>query len=278
MKRHLTLAAITSLAGLVAAANTNGACGGIAIATDDAGPGIGTSGRSSSGASSASSGASGASASSSGASSGGSGASGSSSGASGSSGTSGSSSGTSGGTPGCPTAGNINASVLPWKPPLSSPGSCTQAEAAALVGYVDMNPNATLADMKASVANATCRDCIFGDDTKTTWTPIFEDAKGATKIDVGGCIAIASGSESCGKSYQQWYECRFEACAGCPPNDDVALVKCLATASKAACKSAFDAVSTICGDQAIGDAETACSGDKYIFEAPVKAQCVGGVP
>jgi hypothetical protein len=176
----------------------------------------------------------------------------------------------------CPTLTPIDATLLPWAPPAISAGACSSAELAALVTYVDTHPAAKYPDWKASVANAACASCIFGKEADVMWRPMLEDAAGALLgLNVGGCIAIASGNQACGKSYQNWFDCRFEACTDCAAGDTAALQKCLTAASKGACKNAFDAVGTICGDTAIGDAETACSGDKFVFEGPIKAQCIG---
>lgn len=175
----------------------------------------------------------------------------------------------------CPTTDAIDATKLPWKSPTKSPGACTPTDLSNLVSFVDTNDNAKYADWKASVTNMTCRSCIFGTDG-ATWAPLVENSSGQLVVlNVGGCIAIASGSDNCGKSYQNWFDCRFEACAECPDGDTPALQKCLSAASKGACKAAFDAVGTVCGDQQIADAETACEGDKFVFEGPIKAQCIG---
>jgi hypothetical protein len=181
------------------------------------------------------------------------------------------------GSPGvCPVLVPIDATLLPWAPPAISAGACSTAELDALVAYVDMNPGAKYPDWKASVANAACASCLFGNESDATWRPFLEDAAGAlVQLNVGGCIAIASGSVACGKSYQEWFECRFDACTDCAPNDTAALQKCLAAASKGACKNAFDAVGTVCGDPTIANAETACNGDKFVFEGPVRAHCIG---
>lgn len=179
------------------------------------------------------------------------------------------------GTGTCPTTTAIDATKLPWKSPTKSPGACTPTDLSNLVSFVDTNDNAKYADWKASVTNMTCRSCIFGTDG-ATWAPLVENSSGQLVVlNVGGCIAIASGSDACGKSYQNWFDCRFEACAECPDGDTPALQKCLSAASKGACKAAFDAVGTVCGDQQIADAETACEGDKFVFEGPIKAQCIG---
>lgn len=40
--------------------------------------------------------------------------------------------------------------------------------------------------------------------------------------------------------------------------------------------SPFDAIPIACGGtQVAADAETACEGGKYVFEGPIRAQCIG---
>jgi hypothetical protein len=176
----------------------------------------------------------------------------------------------------CKGLTEVDATALPWKSPFTMAGVCTEKALADLVTYVDVNDMAKYADWKTSVADTACRDCIFGKETDATWRPLLENAKGElVGLNVGGCIAIASGDDKCGQSYQNWFDCRFEACGDCPDGDTAALQKCLSAASKGGCKKAFDAVSTVCGDEKIGEAETACDGDKFVFEGPIKAQCVG---
>jgi len=176
----------------------------------------------------------------------------------------------------CPSPEAIDATQLPWKSPTRSPGSCTQAEVDAFTSKFDTDQD--LAAAKASITNTACRECIFAKDG-ATWAPLVENAAGEVAVlNVGGCIAIASNKDACGKAYQNWFDCRFEACAGCPDGDSTALQKCLSAASKkgAACYAAFEAVVPQCGDdQTVADAEAACDNTKYIFEAPIRAQCVG---
>lgn len=175
----------------------------------------------------------------------------------------------------CPTSDPIDQTALPWKAPYKAEGACTEKNLADLVTYVDTNASAKYADWKKQVS-ATCATCIFGKETDATWKPLLEDSKGQlVELNVGGCIGIASDNVKCGQAYQNWFDCRFEACAECPEGDSAALSKCLSAASKTACKPAFNAVGTVCGDQAIGDAETACNGDSFVFEGPIRLQCIG---
>ena len=150
------------------------------------------------------------------------------------------------------------------------------------MNYVDTNSTATYAMWKSNgVTDATCRACVFGLQSAAQWAPLLEDGAGQlVGLNVGGCIAIASNNMACGKAYQNWFDCRFEACAGCPAGNTAALQQCLTNASKSgnACFAAFNNVDTACGATVIGNAETACEGTKFVFEGPMKAQCVGGIP
>ena len=176
----------------------------------------------------------------------------------------------------CPSLAAIDATALPWAPPAQAIGACTEKALTDLVTYIEANSGAKYADWKKTVTPAACNACVFGKETEKTWKPLLEDASGQlVGLNVGGCIAIASKNEKCGQSYQNWFDCRFQACTDCPNGDTAALQKCLAAASKGACKPAFTAVGTVCGDTVIGDAETACNGDKFVFEGPIRAQCIG---
>jgi hypothetical protein len=148
-----------------------------------------------------------------------------------------------------------------------------------LANFVTMNPGSTYATQKGALSgNPTCQACVFGNEAAPTWSPFVENANGTLRtINVGGCIAIASGNDNCGKAYQQWFECGFEACADCAPGDQVRQT-CRINANKGACKTALMNVGAVCGDVEIGDAETVCQGVSYIFEGPIKAQCIGGIP
>ncbi len=176
----------------------------------------------------------------------------------------------------CPSLDAIDATALPWAPPAQAIGACTDKSLTDLVAYIEGNSGAKYADWKKTVTPAACNACVFGKESEKTWKPLLEDATGQlVGLNVGGCIAIASKDEKCGQSYQNWFDCRFEACKDCANGDTAGLQKCLAAASKGACKPAFAAVGTVCGDTVIGDAETACKGDKYVFEGPIRAQCIG---
>ncbi len=184
--------------------------------------------------------------------------------------------GEAGGPGTCPTTDAIDATTFPWKPPAIIAGACSNAELSAFVAYVDTHADPQT--WKAGITNPTCQSCVFATET-TTWPPMILNGAGQlAQLNVGGCIAIASGKEACGKGYQQWRDCYLEACADCPDGDSNAFSKCVTAANKTACKKAFEDVvdPSGCGDaQTAGDAETACDGTKYVFEGPIRAQCIG---
>lgn len=170
----------------------------------------------------------------------------------------------------------VDATKLPWKSPNVEKGACSPGDLDGLVKFLEANSGAKYADWKKAITNPACNACVFGAETDATWKPLLENAKGElTGLNVGGCIAVASGNDNCGQAYQQWFDCGFEACGDCPADDSAAFSKCRGLANKAGCKAAFDNVSTVCTDAVIADAETACDNVKYVFEAPIKAQCIG---
>lgn len=273
MKKNFTLSMLVPVSGivLVAVASTGSGCatkvvtivqeqeGGASSGASGSG-GLGTpiEGGASSGTSGASSGTSGT-----------------------SSGTSGTS-GTSGGSGTCPSTATINATTLPWKSPSRQVGACTQTDLNALVSYVDTENDPQKWKSGPWTSSTACRNCVFAQETATTWPPLILDATGnLAEINVGGCIAIASGKDGCGRTYQQWRSCYLEACADCPAGDANAFSTCISAASKGACSKALaDVTGPLgCGDATTAsDAETKCAGTDYVFEGGVKAQCIGSIP
>ncbi len=180
---------------------------------------------------------------------------------------------------GCPATAPIDASGFAWKAPLSVMGACGSGDISTLVSFTDTNPNATLAQLKANgVPNPTCRACVFGLESAKDWAPIVETSPTTFFFNRGGCVAQHTGSDLCGRAYQQLYQCTVQACSGCAPGGEAA---CAAQASKAgaACGAATNATIAACGGGAnVASAESFCKGMKYLFEGPIKTQCVLGGP
>jgi len=180
-----------------------------------------------------------------------------------------------GSTPGdtCPSTLPIDQTQYAYKAAAKSPTACTVADINNLVTFVDGNPSATFAQVKASVTSATCKACLFTPDTGATWGAMLENAAGElVLINSGGCIEAKSNKFACGQAYHQFEQCLDEACVDCPDGDDSALSACYKAAAKGACKNANTAITSDCAD-----AIDACSNlsTKYTFEAPAKALCAG---
>jgi len=176
----------------------------------------------------------------------------------------------------CPIETEVDTSGYKWKSPTVNPGACTEQHLAALVTYTDENETATFAQLRTYLnsQDAECGACAFAADG-TTWAPMVVTSSGQLAVlNVGGCISIASGNDNCGKAYQHWFECRFEACADCPEGDTSAFQSCASAASQGACRPAIEDVLDVCGE-GIEDYETTCDNEKYVFEAPIRAQCIG---
>lgn len=173
----------------------------------------------------------------------------------------------------CPTTAPIDAAAFPWKSPTMSAGSCVAADLEVLFETYGRLPSS--AWTRATVQNPTCRDCVFGEETAATWTPLLVDANGkVVRINVGGCIAIASGSDACGRAYQNTFDCYSETCRDCTESAQEA---CRAPGEKIACQAAVESAYSICG-AALASAESKCNGLGIVFRSSVKAQCIGGVP
>lgn len=175
----------------------------------------------------------------------------------------------------CPTEDPIDATKAPWKSPTIAPGSCTEADLTKMGSDLGAQ-GGTIAKMKEGIATDACRNCVFAQDG-ATWAPLVENASGQlTNLNVGGCIAIASGNDDCGKAYQQFRSCYLAACEQC---DEGAFQSCTGKAvNGTACRDAVQDLLDACGGEApLTAAETACQNTAYVFEAPIRAQCIGGI-
>jgi len=174
----------------------------------------------------------------------------------------------------CPTTAPIDATALPWKTPKRSAGSCSPSDLEVLFVTYGGAPSSSWTP--STVQNTTCRDCVFGEEGAATWTPLLVDANGkVVRINVGGCIAIASNSDACGRAYQNHWDCGFEACGDCTES---ARPACRMAASKGACLTAINTVRSICGNTVLTQAETTCNQSAIVFKGSATAQCIGGIP
>lgn len=172
----------------------------------------------------------------------------------------------------CPTTDPIDATTAPWKPPAVAQGSCTEKMIVDLVAFVDANKSTPYADLKKQITDPTCAACLFVKDGDK-WGAFVEKADGSfLRNNFGGCVAVTSGKEACGKAFSQFDDCLNVACQDCA--DDAATSKCQTAAGKGACKDGAAAFVKECTD---ATAVTACDdlAQTYTFEAASRALCVG---
>lgn len=172
----------------------------------------------------------------------------------------------------CPTTEAIDATTAPWSPPGVSPGACTEKEIADLVAFVDANKTAAYDLLKAQIKSASCAACLFVKDGPK-WGAFVEKDDGSFKRhNFGGCVAVTSGKDSCGKAFSQFDDCANFACQDCA--DDATFNACRQAAAKGACKVAGQAFLAECGDTSSLDACDKLT-KSYTFEAAARALCVG---
>lgn len=174
----------------------------------------------------------------------------------------------------------IDATKFPYTKALKAAGACTDDERKAIGAYfkakTDANEEVSVAAWSKEVS-ATCAACAFGAEDAGAWSPILVKADQLENVNRGGCIEIVSGSEDCGRAYQQAVECRIEACRKCPKTQDE-FAECVgdeASYSGVACKDAFDGMRTACGD-GLAAYRDACKGTAWTFDGPIRVQCITG--
>jgi hypothetical protein len=158
--------------------------------------------------------------------------------------------------------------------------ACTARELADFSAYyrAHATDNDLTTGWAASVSPG-CAACIFTDVTNgpaTTWGPVLIKDGQLQDVNRGGCIEIVSGSEACGRAYQQFQDCSVDACLkNCTTQAEFTKCRQDATVLTTSCKNALDSVKTACDESKIGQYETACKGTTYTFEGPIKRACVG---
>jgi hypothetical protein len=175
----------------------------------------------------------------------------------------------------------IDATAFPYKKANAKvPGACTAQDVSNLSAYYRAHAgdaDFTTATWASSVSPA-CAQCVFtADETAapaTTWGPIITADQQLQSVNRGGCIEIVSGSEACGRSYQQFQDCTVQAClVDCTTQSDFTACRQDARVLDTSCKNAFEAVKHDCDETKIGQYETACKGTTFTFEGPIKVAC-----
>ncbi|MDB4935372.1 MAG: hypothetical protein JWP87_2344 [Labilithrix sp.] len=158
-------------------------------------------------------------------------------------------------TPGatCPSDLPIDPKDLVWKAPRSpQEGKCQDDDIVAMKDYLAANPSASNEDFENFVKNrdATCHDCIFADADGATWSPAPVRGGKVVTFNVGACFAIL-GSEACGATVQNAWDCEFEACALCEAPSAVA--SCREKSRTGICRPYEDRAKTECVNLAVDE-------------------------
>lgn len=181
----------------------------------------------------------------------------------------------------CMTTTPIDATKFPYNKAGFTLGACTDAELTALddfVGKKSVNDPIVISEWKGAVSDK-CAQCVFTDIGNASWGPIISKDDKLDGVNRGGCIAVVSGKESCGKSYQQTTDCTIQACLdNCKTQEEFDTCRAdLQGVLTGPCKATYDAMVKECGAD-LGSFEKSCSGTKFTFEGPVKVMCISGKP
>jgi hypothetical protein len=183
----------------------------------------------------------------------------------------------------CMVTTPLDFSAEPYAPPNIHLGVCTDANFQALLDYLNAQlDKADKGDKEAlkftntqwaegAKLSTECAACVFTKDNASNWGAIIGDKVKDTFVNYnwGGCMNVVTGSEQCGKTFQQLYECRLEACAPCTTEseatgcyqDGVALF-----GTGGPCETAFAAAETACGgDAPFQAAQKKCSALPYDY-------------
>jgi hypothetical protein len=177
----------------------------------------------------------------------------------------------------CPVPGPSAASALPWKSPKPvQAGACTEADVLAIDQYLLTTPEATKQDLETFILGRgqACHDCAFGQADAGTWSPLQRTAT-SYFANVGGCFALLSGRDGCGKAIQNEYDCEQVACAACR---DASLVAdpdaspCTKLTQSTTCKDYVMAIASAAGCMGVSPTvDDACG----TVTKSIRVQCVG---
>ena len=180
----------------------------------------------------------------------------------------------------CLSTEPIDATRFPYARAMRSAGACTEDDLKAISTFFKEKTNAgedvVVSEWSKEVSEK-CAKCAFSTIDATEWAPILVKEDRLENVNRGGCIEVLSGSEACGRAYQQVTECRLEAClAKCKTQDE--FTACLQDAQgifTGPCKASYDVMDKECGNN-LGAYENGCRGTEWTFEGPIKVQCITG--
>jgi hypothetical protein len=151
------------------------------------------------------------------------------------------------GAPSCPGPVNAN-DIIPWKPPTTAPGACTQMDVDAVKPLL-ASAATSFTDIYNALGNS-CRQCMFSEMTSANWQPIVwspDMAAGTAIVNYGACFAAASGgSAACGKATEDDQQCLDLACSA-PGCNIAAPPDCTGTAQMGACLMYENTMTGACG-------------------------------
>lgn len=122
-------------------------------------------------------------------------------------------------------------------PAARSVTACTSSHLSALADACTEDPNAkSCADARASAANKTCADCIFGSKSDPQWKVInlAPGEKPPVSYNQEGCIENITGVKGCGHAYMTNLSCLLQYCSSC--SDASAGKSCLQEVATNDCK------------------------------------------
>ncbi|MBX3205660.1 MAG: hypothetical protein KF764_11375 [Labilithrix sp.] len=169
----------------------------------------------------------------------------------------------------------LDVSGVKYQAPRIRPGACTEGVLKVIDDLVAGNKNATFQDLKAAIVaeeSTSCAECVFGEDGDT-WAPVVESAGKIVAVNGGGCVAIVSAKDDCGKAYYQWDECLGTACKDCSGSDRSV---CLEAVQSTACKGASDALLGACGKDVNAYINACFKPGEIAVKGPIREQCVKG--
>ncbi|MBX3264682.1 MAG: hypothetical protein KIS78_11875 [Labilithrix sp.] len=169
----------------------------------------------------------------------------------------------------------VDVSGVKYQAPRIQPGACTDGVFKVIDDLVAAKNDATFADLKAAIAaeeSTPCAECVFGEDGDT-WAPVVESAGKVIALNGGGCVAIVSDKEDCGKAYYQWDLCLGTACKDCSGSEGA---DCYREAQATACKGASDALLGACGNDVNTYINACFKSGEITVKGPIREQCVKG--
>jgi len=177
----------------------------------------------------------------------------------------------------CPSTPTIDFSELPFKSPRVIPGACADDDLAFFFARVGATARLPEIEKQMKLRNAECAACIFGAADDDTWAPIIATADGEYMENVGGCFAVVSGNDACGKAYQATNRCVRTTCAACSESEAGGCSEEVRDEG-GACAEPFTEFLVECGPDPSAITRTCVLERTYLVEGSIVRQCGGAKP